>query len=149
MKKFLLALIALTALMSVHIDSTAVAQNGSGYVIITHPATPHDSLSKSQASSLLLKKRSKWPDSDLKAAPVDLEGNSDVRESLSRDLHSRSVSSIKSYWQKQIFSGRNSPPPELSDDSEVIAWVSRNPGAIGYVSPRARLDGVKTLSIVE
>ncbi|MEM1176707.1 MAG: hypothetical protein AAGM22_00055 [Acidobacteriota bacterium] len=149
MKKYLLALIALTVLVTVQTNSTAVAQNSSGYVMITHPETPHDSLSKNQASSLLLKKRSRWPDSDLKAAPVDLDGKSEVREFLSRDLHSRSVSSIKSYWQKQIFSGRNSPPPELSNDAEVIAWVSKNPGAIGYVSPRASLDGVKALSISE
>ena len=148
MKRYFLILIALTAFVSVQTNTTAVAQN-SGYVVITHPDNPHDSISKSQASSLLLKKRSRWPDSDLKADPVDLPGSSSVREQLSRDLHERSVSSIKSYWQKQIFSGRNSPPPELSDDQEVVAWVREHPGAIGYVSPRAQLSGVKALTVVD
>ena len=148
MKRYLLTIIALTVLVTVQINSTAVAQN-SGYVVITHPENPLDSISKSQASSLLLKKRSRWPNSDLKAEPVDLSGDSSVRELLSRDLHDRSVSSIKSYWQKQIFSGRNSPPPELSGDQEVISWVRERPGAIGYVSPRAQLDGVKTLAVVD
>lgn len=148
MKRIVLTLIALTVVATVQINTTAVAQN-SGYVIITHPDNPLDSISRSQASSLLLKKRSRWPDSDLKADPVDLPGDSSVREQLSRDLHERSVSSIKSYWQKQIFSGRNSPPPELSDDRAVIAWVAEHPGAIGYVSPRAQLNGVKALSVVD
>lgn len=148
MKRFILTLIALAVLVSVQIDTTAVAQ-GSDYVLIVHRDNPLDSISRSQASSLLLKKRARWPGSDLRVEPVDLPGDSSVRESLSRDVHDRSVSSIKSYWQKQIFSGRNSPPPEMASDGEVVAWVRDNPGGIGYVSSRAQLDGVKAITVID
>lgn len=43
------------------------------------------------------------------------------------------------FLQQQIFSGRATPPAELASDAEVIAFVARTPGAIGYVSAGATL----------
>ena len=50
-------------------------------------------------------------------------------------------------WQCLILRGREVPPPEVSSDEEVIAFVKSRPGAIGYVSSAARLDGVKEVSL--
>ena len=118
------------------------------YQIIVHPSNPSTQISKSRVSQLLLKKVSRW-EHGVSASPVDLDSKSPVRERLSRDVHGRSVSSIKSYWQRQIFSGREVPPPEYSNESQVIQFVSNNPGSIGYVSAGARLDSVKSLSVSE
>jgi hypothetical protein len=60
------------------------------------------------------------------------------------------VSSIKAYWQKQIFSGRGVPPEEKESDEEVLEYVSKNVGAIGYISESAETSAydVKVLEIV-
>jgi hypothetical protein len=60
------------------------------------------------------------------------------------------VSSIKAYWQKQIFSGRGVPPEEKQSDEEVLEYVSKNVGAIGYISESTVRDAydVKVLEIV-
>lgn len=123
----------------------AVGQQG--YRIIVHKDNPTDSISKSEVSKYLLKKKTKW-DNGQKATPIDLTGDSSVRETFSEDVHGRSVALIQRYWQKQIFSGRGVPPQEVGDDSAVVGIVSSDPGAIGYVSPSARLDNVKVLSVV-
>ncbi len=126
--------------------SPAEAQQNSPFVVIVHPDNPAKSVSKKKVSRLLLKELSKW-DGGLSAQPVDLDSNSDIRRRFSRDVHGRSVSSIKNYWQRQIFSGRAVPPPEVANDNAVISHVQSNPGAIGYVSAGARLDGVKVLDL--
>jgi ABC-type phosphate transport system substrate-binding protein len=73
-----------------------------------------------------------------------------VRAAFSENVHGRSVASIKNYWQRQIFSGRNVPPPEFSDDSAMVAHVQSDPGAVGYVSPSASLgSGVKRIRVTE
>jgi ABC-type phosphate transport system substrate-binding protein len=59
----------------------------------------------------------------------------------------RSVAAVKSYWQQKVFSGQNVPPPELDSDQQVVTFVLRNPGAVGYVSSAANVEGVKTLSL--
>ena len=80
--------------------------------------------------------------------PVDLSANSPVREAFSLAIHERDVNAVKSYWQRQIFSGRGVPPPEKASDSEVLAFVRANPGAVGYVSSGTAVgSGVKVLEV--
>ncbi|MEE8524587.1 MAG: hypothetical protein V3T72_11705, partial [Thermoanaerobaculia bacterium] len=116
---------------------------------IVHKDNPTTALSRSDVSKYLLKKKTRWDQWDRgpKAIPVDLVGDSSVRETFSEDVHGRSVALIQRYWQKQIFSGRGVPPQEVGDDSAMVGMVSTDRGAIGYVSPSARLDDVKVLSI--
>lgn len=116
--------------------------------LIIHPDSPSDEITKSRLSQILLKKTPTWPEGH-RAFPVDLEGNSSVREALSREIHGRSSASIKSFWQRQIFSGRSVPPPELATDQAVMQYVRRQPGAVGYVSPNVPLDGVRELFLIE
>ena len=117
-----------------------------GYRVIVHKDNPTTALSAKDISSYLLKRKSRW-DHGVAVDPIDLDPESEVRKAFSREVHGRSVSSIKNYWQRQIFSGREVPPPEVASDAEVIAHVKANPGAIGYVSASARLDGVKVLDL--
>lgn len=120
----------------------------SSFVVIVHPSNAEKTLSKSRVSQLLLKKSSRW-ENGTAAEPVDLNAQSPVREQVSEVIHGRSVNSIKSYWQRQIFSGKSVPPPELASDADVVAYVRGRPGAIGYVSANARLDGVDRVRLTE
>jgi ABC-type phosphate transport system substrate-binding protein len=145
MKKVVVLALVL-ALVPVLAVRPAVGQQG--YRVIVNKDNPTTTLSRSEVSKYLLKKKTQW-DHGPKASPVDLAGDSSVREVFSEDVHGRSVALIQRYWQKQIFSGRGVPPPEVANDDEVIKLVNSDKGAIGYVSPGARLpDDVKVLSIV-
>jgi ABC-type phosphate transport system substrate-binding protein len=119
-----------------------------GYNLVVHKDNPVSSLSKKEVSNLFLKKVSKWSNGE-SVQPLDLVETSPVREKFSREIHGRKVSSIKAYWQKQIFSGRKIPPPEKKSDLDVIAFVQDNAGAIGYVSSRVNLSsrGVKIIQV--
>ena len=118
-----------------------------GYRVIVHRDNPAESILRQRVSLIMLKESSRW-DHGLEAKPVDLGSGSPVRESFSRAVHGRSVSSIKNYWQRQISSNRAEPPPEVSSDAEVVAYVRSHPGGIGYVSLQAKLDGVKVVRVV-
>ncbi len=124
----------------------AFAQNDD-FVVIVHIDNQTTALSKSEVSGYFLKKVTRWAESREVAQPVDQVANAALRESFSAEIHGRSVDRIKSYWQRRIFSGRDVPPPELSNDSEVLAFVNRNPGGIGYVSTTAALTGVKAIAV--
>ncbi len=144
MKKLLILLTALV--IGVVFLWTAKAQDSTAYQVIVHPENQTSTISRSEVSNFLLKKKLRWDSGDT-AEPVDLDSKSAVREAFSRDVHGRSVSSIKNYWQRQIFSGREVPPPEVSSDADVVAFVRGHPGGIGYVSRNARLSGVKVVDI--
>ena len=73
--------------------------------------------------------------------PVDLSESAPAREAFSTAVHHKPVKAVRAYWQQQIFSGRDVPPPEKTSDEQVIAFVRATPGAIGYVSAAAPLTG--------
>ena len=118
----------------------------SGFLIVVNTGNEIEAMEKDQISKIFLKKITKWANGS-RVEPVDLDSQSPVREAFSRDVHGRSVSSIKNYWQRQIFSGRDTPPAELESDAKVIQFVSSHPGAIGYVSTSANVGNVKVLRI--
>ena len=145
MKKLIILLGSAAALLFALWSSAQSAD----FKIIVHPDNPATSLSAKDVSNFLLKKKSRWTGDGFRESvePVDLDGNSATREAFSRAVHGRSVSSIKNYWQRQIFSGRGVPPPEVASDADVIAHVQSRPGAIGYVSANASLSGVKEVTL--
>lgn len=139
MKRNIIAFLVLIFIVS----GIASAQS---YKVIVNNSNSVSSLSKKQVSDLLLKKTTKWS-SGTAAVPVDLSANSSVREAFSTSIHGKAVSAIRNYWQQAAFSGSATAPPEKSNDSEVIEFVKKNPGAIGYISSGASADGVKTISV--
>jgi ABC-type phosphate transport system substrate-binding protein len=115
------------------------------YVIIVNKSNPLFSLTQKEVSDLFLKK-TKWKDGSA-ATPVDLVSNSKIREQFTQEIHGKSISAIRSFWQQAAFSGTASAPPEKSADSEIVDFVQKNNGAIGYVSASANTAGVKIISI--
>lgn len=124
------------------------AQTLKDFHVIVNKANPIKQISKSRLSKLLLKKSTKWEDDNV-VFPVDQKENSPIRKKFSVVIHGRKISAIKAYWQKMIFSGRQIPPPEKENDAAVIKFVKEHTGAIGYVSPRASLNQVKKIKIVD
>jgi len=117
------------------------------FTIVANAANPAASLTRVQASDLLLKKATKWPQGAA-AQPVDQQKSAAVRDAVSKAIHGRPASAIASYWQQQIFAGKEVPPPEKGSDADVLAFVRANPGAIGYVSAGTDLGaGVKAVPI--
>jgi len=127
---------------------SAVA-SGQGFQIVANQANSSETISKQQLEDIFLKKTSTWSNGR-PVIPVDQSASSSTRQEFSEVIFGREVNSIKSHWQRQIFSGRGVPPPEKGSDDEVLAFVRVNSGAIGYVSPAADIgSGVKVLEITD
>lgn len=119
------------------------------FKVVVNSSNTTSSISKVQLSRCFMKQTNTWINGQ-SVLPVDQAPSSSVREAFSTAIHDRDVNAIKSFWQRQIFSGRGVPPPEKSSDDEVLAFVRANPGAIGYVSSGTPVgDGVKVLEVTQ
>jgi ABC-type phosphate transport system substrate-binding protein len=122
---------------------------GEGFVLVVNDQNTVAAMPRAIISRLFLKKVSRW-DSGAAALPIDLPADSPVRDAFTRHVLSKSVGSVKAYWQQQIFSGRDVPPPEKPTDESVLEFVQSNPAAIAYVSPVATLPrGVHVLGVTD
>lgn len=125
------------------------AQNATSptYKLIVNASNPVSSLSREEASRLFLKKVTMWKNAK-PVVIVDQKTSSAVRETFTKEIHGRQVSSVTSYWQQMIFSGRAVPPAEKSSDADVATYVAANETAIGYVTSEADLPaGVKVVVV--
>ena len=117
--------------------------------IIVNSANSVPSLTKSKAADLFLKRHTRW-DNGRTVTPVDLSEKNASRAVFCKVLLNKEVAWVKSYWQKMIFSGRATPPVELSSDGEVIDFVRNNPDAIGYVAQATALPAtVRVLPVTD
>lgn len=121
------------------------APGNSEYRVIVNARSPIESLDRRSLANMFLKKVRRWPE-DGAILPVDLGAESPARRHFSEEVLNRSVAGVKSYWQQLIFSGRDLPPPELATDEEVIQYVSKTPGAIGYIS-NSRSDALSSKDV--
>jgi ABC-type phosphate transport system substrate-binding protein len=134
-------LVALTAILT--LAAKASAQD---FKVIVNSANSTSELTADVASKLFLKQVPKFPNGTA-ATPVDQGKAAAARVAFTRTVLGRAVSAVESYWQQQIFSGKDVPPPTKGGDDDVVAFVKANPGAIGYVSGGASLAGVKVVSV--
>ncbi|MBK5255321.1 MAG: substrate-binding domain-containing protein [Vicinamibacteria bacterium] len=137
----------LAAFLMILCPVLAPAQNYAvDYQVIINAENPTQSLTRDQLRKIFLKKMLKW-DSGTPVVPVDQAANSPVRAVFTKIVHEKPVSAIASYWQQQIFAGREVPPAEKAGDAAVVAFVKANPGAIGYVTGGTSAAGIKPLII--
>jgi ABC-type phosphate transport system substrate-binding protein len=118
-----------------------------GYVVVVNAANPVASLSKDKANNIFLKRVVKWDDGKPVVA-INQDKSSKARDAFTRAVHGKAVTAVDSYWQQQIFAGKDAPPAERGSDADVLAFVRATPGAIGYVGAGTALGGdVKAVPI--
>ena len=123
------------------------ARAQAGFVVVVNATNRASSISRAELAALFTKKEQSWPDGTA-AFPVDLPTDDPTREAFTQAIHGKTPQAIRAYWQQQIFSGREVPPPERDSDEQVLAYVRSTVGAVGYVRPTARLGpGVKVVGI--
>jgi ABC-type phosphate transport system substrate-binding protein len=129
--------------------SSPLAAHAQEFTVIVNASNPVSSLPRDDVAKLFLKKTIAWQSGKI-VSPVELPPAAKAREAFARTVLNKSITQVKSYWQQQIFSGRDVPPPEKQTENDVVAFVRSNPGAIGYVSKGADIGrGVKALAVVQ
>jgi len=141
-----IAILSLLVVLAAGVLAASRAASAPAFRVVVNAANPASALDRRFVADAFLKKTTRWSDGSL-VRPVDLEPGSAVRQRFSDDVLGRSVAAVKSYWQQLVFSGRDVPPPELDGDDEVVSYVARNRGAIGYVSTGANIDRVRPLTV--
>jgi ABC-type phosphate transport system substrate-binding protein len=122
------------------------ADGGTAFHVIVNPDNATSAVERKFLAEAFLKKVTRWPNDEL-IRPVDQDSSASARHAFSDGVLKRSVAAVKSYWQQMVFSGGGVPPPELDDEGDVVKFVLRNRGAVGYVSGGVNLQGAKIVTV--
>jgi len=76
-----------------------------------------------------------------------LEKGGPTHDAFIKAYLGKTDAALRTYYRSLVFTGKASMPKTLGTDAEVVAYVAKTKGAIGYVSAGASTVGVKTLEV--
>jgi ABC-type phosphate transport system substrate-binding protein len=128
----------------------ALSTAADDFVVIAHPTVAGANVHRADLAAVFLRKATRWGSGGV-AVPVDQSGTSAVRNTFCESVLGMPVATAVQYWQKQMFAANPLRPPAVKgSDAEVIAFVAKTEGAVGYVSKAAVLPpDVKALAVID
>ena len=112
----------------------------SDVAIIVHPDNEITLDDKSIARIFLVKTK-KFPNGN-EAVPVD---NQEIKAQFDKEILKKSKSQLDSYWAKQVFTGKATPPTIVPNTDKVKELVASDPKVIGYIDAASVDDTVKVI----
>lgn len=118
---------------------------GDEFKVIANTSVAATAVSTAELKGVFLSTKTALNDGS-RVEPV-LEKGGPAHESFLRECLGKTDAALRTYYRSLVFTGKGGMPRLLANDEEVIEYVAKNKGAIGYVSPRAAIAGVKVLEI--
>jgi ABC-type phosphate transport system substrate-binding protein len=114
-------------------------------VVIANPGLDENALESKELLRIYLGKQTQWKD-DTSIVPVMMKSGPLYDEFIERYLD-RSVQRFVTYWRQMVFTGKGVPPKSFAVETELVEYVARTPGSVGFTSATADVSGVKILSL--
>jgi hypothetical protein len=104
-------------------------------VVIVNPASGVHQMTRAQVADVFMARDRHLP-TGVMALPLDMGIDSLERREFYNKLLRKSVPEINAYWARLLFSGRATPPQQVSDVSAALKAVAENKGAIAYLDKK-------------
>jgi ABC-type phosphate transport system substrate-binding protein len=131
--------------LSALIFVTASPAPVSAIKVIAHAGMNVSQVSRDELKGVFLETRTSLPDGS-HVEPVLLKSG-DAHDTFVKQYTGKTTTGLESYYRSLVFTGKGAMPKTLNSDAEVVAYVKRTKGAIGYVSDGASTEGVKILDV--
>lgn len=142
LRKKLLSAISLVAAMLL-LGSAAPA--AAEIIIIANNNVSVSSLDASSLRDIYLGKKIFW-DKKNKIMTSMLKSGKTHDDFLSRYI-GKTAEQFANYWNRLVFTGSATPPVSFKTEQEIVDYVRKTDGAIGYVDSGTSNSGVKVIRV--
>jgi hypothetical protein len=123
----------------------AASASAADIKVIANPSVGASAVSADELKNVFLITKTSLSDGS-HVEPV-LEKGGATHEAFVKEYLGKTDSALQTYYRSLVFTGKASMPKTLGADAEVVAYVAKTKGAVGYVSGEASTAGVKTLEV--
>lgn|SRR5579863_2872296 len=113
--------------------------------VIANPSVRADSITVAELKSVFLEEKKSLSDGS-HVEPVLSKGG-EAHEAFLKRYLGKNDDGLQNFYRTLVFTGTGAMPKALASDVDIIHYVAKTKGAIGYVSMDAPLQGVKVLMI--
>jgi hypothetical protein len=115
------------------------------FKIIANNSVGISSVSPDELKAVFLQEKSSLSDGS-HVVPVLAKGGA-VHEAFMKQYLGKTEDALMTYYRSLVFTGKGLMPKTLASDSEVLSYVAKTKGAIGYISSSGGSEGVKVLEV--
>jgi ABC-type phosphate transport system substrate-binding protein len=126
------------------VTAAAVLQAGE-VKIIANPSVGASDISSDDLKRVFLATKSSLSDGS-HVEPV-LEKGGATHEAFLKEYLGKTDAALGTYYRSLVFTGKGAMPKTFASDAEVVSYVAKTKGAVGYVAAAAPTAGVKQLEI--
>jgi hypothetical protein len=124
---------------------TVAGASATDIKVIANPSVGASSVSADELKGVFLATKTSLNDGS-HVEPALQKGGA-THEAFVKEYLGKTDTALQTYYRSLVFTGKASMPKALGADAEVVAYVAKTKGAIGYVGAGASTAGVKTLEI--
>lgn len=107
-------------------------------VVIVNSENPVASMSQIEVKLYYMRKiKQQWPAMGIAILPAGLSANSSAKSGFLSQIMKMTDSELAAYFKQRQFANAEAIPEKFSSETELIAYVANNKGAIAYVSQSA------------
>jgi hypothetical protein len=140
MRKLIDYCVAAAAVLSLTVGAWAANAK-----LIANSSVSATSISVDELRSVFLQEKNSLSDGT-HVEPVLQKGGA-AHDAFVKDFLGKNDSALQTYYRSLVFTGKGSMPKTVNSDADMIAYVAKTKGAIGYVSASASVEGVKVLQV--
>jgi len=134
-------LVIATALCSFAVVSVRAAD----IKVIANPSVGASSVSADELKGVFLATKTSLSDGS-HVEPVLLKSGP-AHEAFVKQYLGKTDAALETYYRSLVFTGKGSMPKALASDAEMVGYVAKTKGAIGYVSAGTAIEGVKPIEV--
>jgi hypothetical protein len=113
--------------------------------IIANPSVGASDISSDELKRVFLITKSSLSDGS-HVEPV-LEKGGGAHEAFLKEYLGKTDAALNTYYRSLVFTGKGAMPKTFATDAEVISYVAKTKGAVGYIAAGTQAAGVKQLEV--
>lgn len=114
-------------------------------IVIANKDVTTGSIDRASLSDIFLGKKTLW-DKNSKIVLSVLK-NGAIHDQFLNIYIGKTSAQFQSYWNKILFTGAGTPPTAFKTEKELVDFVAKTKGAIGYIDSTTGHDNVKVLRV--
>jgi hypothetical protein len=136
---------------TVHIAAIAMALLGAAAIqaadlkVIVNHSVGASAVTADELKGVFLGTKSSLSDGS-HVEPVLLKSGA-AHETFLKEYVGKTDDALNTYYRSLVFTGKGSMPKAFASDAEVISYVEKTKGAIGYVNAAANIGTAKALEV--
>jgi len=123
----------------------AVTASAADIKVIANSSVGASSLSADELKGVFLATKTSLSDGS-HVEPV-LEKGGAIHEAFVKEYLGKTDAALETYYRSLVFTGKASMPKAFASEAELVAYVAKTRGAIGYIAASASTAGVKVLEV--